>query len=99
MAGCIVGSIALLTPVTIVGGMASVGDSIAAVMMRCYEMEVEKFSRGGMGESARDSGEGRRRSKQTRSPPVEVKTNGKRKIVGQGSSHTRSLKTRRKKSK
>jgi hypothetical protein len=29
------------------GGIASVGDSNAAVMMRCYEMKVEKFSSGG----------------------------------------------------
>lgn len=52
-----------------------------------------------MGESARDSGKGRKRSKQSRSPPVGSQTNEKRKIVGQVSSHPRSLKTRREKNK
>jgi hypothetical protein len=85
----------LRTLVTIMGGIASFGDRIAAVMMRCYEMKVEKFSRGEMGESARNSREGRKRSQQSRSPPVGSQTNEKRKIVGQVSSHTRNLKTRR----
>lgn len=70
--GCVVGSIAVVTLVTMMGGMASVGDSIAAVMMRCYEIK-SGIQSGGMGESARDSREGRKRSKQMRSPPVEVK--------------------------